>query len=277
MKLKYLGTGAAEGIPALFCDCDICTRSRAAGGRNLRSRSQAIIDGKLLLDFPPDTYMHVLYQGLNLMPVRNCLITHGHPDHLYALDFAMRKEGFSYYRNMEKPPLNIYCSGKTAETVMRGISVERIPEDVAKLNTIRAFEPFQADEYSVTAFSADHAKELEPLIYAVSDGEKTLLYGHDTGYFPETTWEALARLKPRFDFVSLDCTGPLADYYNNHMNMETCAKVRDRLKEIGCADEDTKFCLHHFSHNGFATYDDLLELTRETGFMVSYDGMEIEI
>ncbi len=33
MKLKFLGTGASEAIPGLFCDCDICTRSMQAGGK----------------------------------------------------------------------------------------------------------------------------------------------------------------------------------------------------------------------------------------------------
>ncbi len=28
MKLQYLGTAAAEGIPALFCNCPVCTAAR---------------------------------------------------------------------------------------------------------------------------------------------------------------------------------------------------------------------------------------------------------
>lgn len=47
MKIKYLGTGAAEGIPALFCRCAICNEARKRGGRELRTRSQAIIDDKI--------------------------------------------------------------------------------------------------------------------------------------------------------------------------------------------------------------------------------------
>ncbi len=43
MKLQYLGTAAAEGWPALFCDCYSCRRARIAGGRNIRTRSQAML------------------------------------------------------------------------------------------------------------------------------------------------------------------------------------------------------------------------------------------
>ena len=48
MKIKYLGTGAAEGIPALFWRCAICNEARKRGGRELRTRSQAIIDDILI-------------------------------------------------------------------------------------------------------------------------------------------------------------------------------------------------------------------------------------
>ena len=66
MKIRYLGTAAAEGWPALFCSCPICTHARIQGGKNLRTRTQAILDGELLIDFPPDTYCHALQYGLEL-------------------------------------------------------------------------------------------------------------------------------------------------------------------------------------------------------------------
>ena len=48
MKLKYLGTAAAEGYPAMFCDCENCRKAFKNKGKNIRSRSQAIIDNSLL-------------------------------------------------------------------------------------------------------------------------------------------------------------------------------------------------------------------------------------
>lgn len=60
MKIKYLGTAAYEGIPSLFCRCETCEKSRREGGRNLRSRSQALVDDELLLDFPADTVWHFI-------------------------------------------------------------------------------------------------------------------------------------------------------------------------------------------------------------------------
>ena len=38
MKIQYLGTGAAEGVPALFCNCAYCKglRTRLAAGEKTR-------------------------------------------------------------------------------------------------------------------------------------------------------------------------------------------------------------------------------------------------
>ena len=32
MKIQYLGTAAAEGLPALFCGCEICQNARKTKG-----------------------------------------------------------------------------------------------------------------------------------------------------------------------------------------------------------------------------------------------------
>ena len=48
MKITYLGTAAAEAIPALFCNCEWCRRAAANGGKDVRTRSQALIDDCLL-------------------------------------------------------------------------------------------------------------------------------------------------------------------------------------------------------------------------------------
>ena len=51
MKIQFLGTAAAEGFPAIFCNCEYCNKARELKGKNIRTRSQAIIDDKILLDF----------------------------------------------------------------------------------------------------------------------------------------------------------------------------------------------------------------------------------
>ena len=63
MKLKYLGTAAAEGMPALFCSCENCEKARRLGGKNIRSRSQTMVNDDLIIDYPPDAYAHSVRFG----------------------------------------------------------------------------------------------------------------------------------------------------------------------------------------------------------------------
>lgn len=96
VKLLFMGTAAAEGIPALFCTCPVCERARRAGGRELRTRSGALIDGVLKLDFGPDSYVHMLQNGIAYANVHSILITHTHSDHLALSELEYRRPGFSY-------------------------------------------------------------------------------------------------------------------------------------------------------------------------------------
>jgi malate dehydrogenase (oxaloacetate-decarboxylating) len=106
----------------MFCSCESCKNAIKAGGRNIRTRSQAVVDDKLLIDFPADTYMHVLYSGLELTKINSCIITHNHSDHLYAADFEMRRRGFAYLKS--ETPLTVYGTaptGKDTEEIIKTI------------------------------------------------------------------------------------------------------------------------------------------------------------
>ena len=280
MHLKYYGTAAAEGIPGMFCTCSVCRESLRRGGRNLRTRSQALVDGRLLIDFPPDTYDHMLRGGLDLPSIRTLLITHAHEDHLYASDFENRKPGFAHVGEADvrhEEPLRVYATAKAMEYV-RAADHDRLESrSVIELHEIAAYEPFMVDDFTVTAMTADHGAPAGPVIYCIERAGKAMLYANDTGYFPEATWAYLARVGPRFDYVSLDCTGMIReDYRRGHMALPANAEVRERLVSIGCADGNTIFCAHHFSHNGGLIHDELAEEAAKIGFLVSYDGMEIE-
>lgn len=51
MRFQYLGTAAAEGFPAIFCNCEYCQNARRLKGKNIRTRSQAIIDRETFVGF----------------------------------------------------------------------------------------------------------------------------------------------------------------------------------------------------------------------------------
>lgn len=281
MKYKYYGTAAAEGIPALWCNCPICERARKNGGKNIMSRSQQTIDDELLIDFPADTFMHTVH-GLPLSKIKSCIITHDHQDHFYPEDILMRFGGFAYVS--DEIPFNIY-SMKPAIQHLKGLmkddgSVEQTPKRV-KLNEIKPFISFETEGYKITPLDADHDHKSGCVIYLIEKDGKCVLHANDTGYFPKETWDYLKNNVNHIDFATFDCTEPGSNKDNNkinwHMNYPTVKNVRIHLSEMGLINDESICVINHFSHNGRYIYDELCELVKDDGFFVSYDGMEVEL
>ncbi len=272
MKLQYLGTAAAEGWPALFCECEHCSRARAAGGKNIRTRSQALIDDALAIAFPAATYMHILQNRLNAAKWTGVIITHAHSDHFYPSDFVLRRPPFGH----GAVPLTVYCN-RMATYMAQNIDMQKqLRGAEVEFQIVDAFVPFRHGRYEITPLRADHDESQDAYTYLISDGEKTLLYAHDTGYFPDATWEYLKGR--RLDCVSLDCTyGALPTHREGHMSLDVCAEVAERLAKEGCIGSAARRIVNHFSHNGLLIYDELVPKAAEYGLEVSYDGMVVEI
>ena len=279
MKLTYYGTAAAGGFPGFYCEDDLCMKVRNVGGRNIRTRSQAMVDDKILIDHPQDTYLHVCMYGLPIHKINNIIITHNHPDHLYVEDLFLRRKGFADLKN--PTPLKIYGSTAVIETIQlteeRKNMVERMLEqNTIALHEITLFEPFYVEGYKVTALNASHSAS-QSMMYMLEKDNKAMLYAHDTGLFPDCTMEYLKDIKVHFDLVSFDCTnGILQLSENNHMGLNGNIIMRERLLNIGCIRKDTRCILNHFSHKCGVCYDDFVPIAAEKGFEVSYDAMVAE-
>lgn len=274
MKFKYLGTAAAEGIPAVWCECEVCRKSREKGGRNIRTRCQAIIDDRLLIDFGPDSYMHSLQNGIDYTHINHCIITHNHGDHFYPLEFFGRHRYVA--KLSDQCMLTLYGSQPSVEKFEEIIKKENeLVRQYMDMKQINAFEPFEAEGFKITPLKASHEEACEPLFYAIEKDGRSVLYAHDSGYFCEETWDYIQHMDCTFDLVSLDCTLYRQDRRLHHMGIESCKEVRQRLLDTGKCDEHTIFCVNHFSHNGGATYDEMVAEAKEHGFEVPYDGMEI--
>ncbi len=81
MKFQICGSGASEGIPALFCPCEICRNARIRGGKEMRSRTAYQIGESVRIDFGPDLLMQQNVLGLRLDRLEHLFMTHSHKDH----------------------------------------------------------------------------------------------------------------------------------------------------------------------------------------------------
>ena len=284
MKLQYLGTAAAEGIPGIFCGCPVCQEARAKKGRHFRTRSQAIIDDTLLVDFNADTYAHSLQHGIDLSKLEHVIITHVHEDHYYPYDFLRRQEGFA--NSMQHETLVVHGSEDVeafARKEWEALSVK--PEHVLGQNRIAfdALKPYETKEiagFEVTPLPATHFTP-HPYVYVIAKAGKTMFYYNDSGYLTEEAMTFLREKKIQFDLVSYDCTwgkddaGPSANA--SHLGLPNIVEMRERFIKNGNYKENTISIITHFSHKIQGVgYEDMLPIAKENGFLLSYDGMVVE-
>lgn len=274
MKIRFIGTAAAEGMPALFCKCETCMKARALGGPNIRKTTCTMIDDNILIDFGSDILSHVHSHRLDLTALTAIIITHSHEDHFYAGDLNLARSPFGYFEREDK--IKVCGNERIAEMFSSDIS----KGNAFKFYTARRFEPFTAGAYKIHPLLAEHGdKDEDCFIYAIESGGKTFLCGNDTNIFPEETWEYLKGLK--FDAVALDTTTgvnpPKPPGASGHMDVTAAKGIKDRMIKMGCADEDTIFIMNHFSHNGALMHHEFEELGRDMGLLPAYDGYLLEI
>lgn len=279
MKLKYLGTAAYEGFPGLFCECEACKKANTEGGKNIRLRASMTINEDTLIDFGPDIYMQKLRYNLNLANIRHFVITHSHSDHFNPFDLMARCEGnYSHFEGANKAStVNVYGNETVKEFFDLAVKVEfGGKQNFMDYVEVVPFETYEVGKLKVTPLLAQHQQDEQSLIYLIEEDGKTLLYGNDTGTFPEATYAYLQNVK--LDLVSLDCThGARHAGGWGHLGLETCVQTKDRLLEMGVAMTETVFVITHFSHNGGLCHDDLEKVAMPHGFVVAYDGLEIEL
>lgn len=275
MKFRYLGTAAAEGVPGIFCNCDVCNRARELGGADIRTRSQAIISDDLLIDFPPDTFMHIVQNGLRLDKIEYLLMTHSHSDHFLPSDLALR--GMDCAHGMRVENLKMYCNQAVSDRFLN----ENVFPSVREHIDITVVEPYRLycfGNYRVIPLPANHMSTETALIYVIEQEGKVILYGNDTGIPSDGVFEFIKSEKIRFDLVSLDCTfGFRYVSAGGHLCLDGVSRVRNRLYEIGAMDDRSLLYITHFSHNGRPIQSDLEAAAKEFGGKVAYDGLEIQV
>ena len=276
MKFRYLGTAAAEGFPALFCDCDYCREARKRKGKNIRTRSQSIINDDLLIDLPADTYMHALNGDLELFKVKYLLLTHEHNDHFCAQELNVRGHWFA---PSLKEKIVIIGSSVVYEKYLKFTdTMTQVVRGLIDFKVVNAFEKVSLGDYEVTPLPARHGS-MTGFIYDIKKGDKRILYAHDTGFFFDSVIEYIKENGATYDLISFDCTNvdiPIEDK-SGHMGFGNISRLIPLLKNAGAITEKTRLYINHFSHNANPLHEELCESAKKYNLEVSFDGLEINL
>ena len=281
MKLVYYGTSAGAGIPEIFCSCPVCEHARAERGKNIRTRSQAVIDGELSIDYPVDILMHTIHGGLDMRRIKHVLITHNHHDHFLAEDVISRPQGVDgavHFYFSEGSGVGFKRRIEEFEEAFNSGRRIRTSNFKAEVHTLEFYRHEKILEYDILPLPARHAEAMQAMNFIIRKDGKNILWAHDTGFYPDEVWDHIKDSGIHFDMVSLDCTLKRgARITKSHMDLDQCIEVAQRLKAQGNADGNTVFVLSHIGHLVERTHGELCREAEPYGFTVAYDGMEIEI
>lgn len=268
MDIRLLGTGAADGIPGLFADDDVSRYARENGGKDVRTRSAALVDGALKIDLPPDTLMQLQRDRLSGTDWTALIFTHSDDDHLALDQIQYAMIPFTPHDHL---PFTIYANSDVARLIRA-----RYPEWPMEIVETRSFEPFTHGSHRITPIRARHITEEDCHNLIVQADGKTLLYATDTGIWPEETFEFLKDFA--IDLLVIECTDGLCQPdYHGHLGIKECVHVVNRLRNQGTLSERSRVITTHHASRGEARHCDLERLLQPHGIEPGYDGLLIQI
>lgn len=268
MRIRLLGTGAADGIPGWFSDTEVSAHAREHGGKDVRTRSGALVDGHLKIDLSPDTSWQLQRDGLDARDWTGIVFTHSHDDHL-AVDEI--QYGLHPFNDHEYLPYTIYGN----ESVCARIE-EHYPGWPIELVRTRSFEPFAHMDFEITPVRAHHGVDEDTQNLLIERDGRTLLYATDTGIWEEPTWSFLEGRTVHA--LVLECTeGVRSTHYAGHLDTDECIAVVRRLRVQGTLPHGAPVFTTHHSHLGGGTHAELEAVLGPEGVGVGYDGLEFDV
>ena len=276
MKITYLGSGSLEGIPSLFCRCNVCEAARQSGGQSIKTRSCTRIDN-VLIDLSPDIFTQTIHSHSSLTEIRNIVFTHSHPDHLNTFEIINGLGKYSAKYPDSYPPLNIFGNAAVERKIMHECEMaSAVISSRLIFHEIHEGDKFTVDDLKFTAFKANHKLDEESLIFVIQSKGKAIFYGNDTGaIFPQSLQE-LKKENIIFDVVSMDTSrGTLPG--DTHMGLRENIEFKNWLAVNGLVHDRTQYYLNHYSHMCGMTVADYSSLVSKYGFQLTYDGMTIEV
>ena len=119
-------------------------------------------------------------------------------------------------------------------------------------------------------------------MYLIEKDGEAYLHLTDTGRLPLETLDFLQAYfkdKPCVRFVTFDCTFLFkeAGAVSRHMGLEDNKAMEIELFKRGVVNENTRYAITHYSHNGNPLSERLKEAEQKYGYTAAFDGMCLNI
>ncbi len=253
VRLTFLGCGTSVGVPAIGCDCAVCSSENP---RNKRLRASVHLEAggrSLLIDTSPDLRQQALRAAIPRIDA--VLYTHAHADHCLGLD------DLRIYNFRQKAAIPLYGSERTLgdlkKTFWYCFDEPQYPggRPAIELHVIAA-DAFEVGGVQVTPVPLFQAK-LPITAYRIGD----FCYITDCSIVPDESWPLLTGLQ-------LLVVNALR--YDPHPTHFTVSQALDFIAKVAPA----RAILTHMNHE--LDYDTLCaELPEHV--RPAFDGMVVEM
>jgi len=255
MKILFLGTSAGWPLPRLGCQCPLCLSSDP---RDKRLRPAVLVNGKLLIDAPPDIYHQLLNHRVAVGKIKVLILTHAHLDHILGF------YDLTHLYNREEKELKLI----TTQPVFNGLrQVYRLPISPFKPLILAPLEVIEIEGVKISLFPVEHSRL--PCYGIKMKGQRLFVYLPDLKRLPRAKRRPLRGV----NLLVLD---------GSSLGKKGQTRIHQSIEEGIRLARDLKPKQVYFTHLGHltGTHQELEAFVQEKGgsnFHIAYDGLELKI
>ena len=255
MEIKFLGTGSAEGVPVIGCNCKHC-RIALKEKKSRRLRSSILINHNnesILIDAGIDIRQQLLKFNINKINI--ILITHEHFDHAYGL-----KE-FKFWKGVNKP---ILCAPQSLLRKISSLYEDAIQCDKLTLKPIKPYIFTKIGSFQIKPVRIIHTNY--SFGYVIKTKEVKFVYLSDIAAINPSIMKKYKTHLLNSTYLVIN-TPFFIGQKGKHMG------VFDAI-ELGKKLNSRYIILNHFNHYN-KPYNELSKLVKGNA-LISFDGMVLK-